>query len=592
MTPRTMHRDCSAFSPNGLRAACVANDEAGARHLETWELTVAGPRRRLRVALDPDLPLTQCVALDDGRALLSWREPDGVQYVDLFDQAGGRRPLGPCPAPLRLLSAPDLPGWVATAIAYGADDHSTVFRVGDHEPWLTPVIRVPGPLGGAAVAGGCLAVTAVVDGTPTPLRIDPTAPEGCQVTPLTGAGTAARVLLSRAGRVLLAMDTDAGSRLGWATGTAVRLLDGPWTADATVTPLALDPTGGVLAAAVDRGARSELALYDLESGAARQVASPSGVLGPEAAWTDRGLWLPFSGPTRPTVFGWVGPGESELWWVAALPKRHPARLETLPGAVGSVEAVVYGPDWRGRAPVVIALHGGPDRHWTLGYDALFQLFADAGLAVIAPNQRGSTGYGREHADAIRGAWGGPDLADIRALRAFVDGTRGPGVPRPAVYGTGYGAFLAVLATAADPEGWSGCVAVAPFSSVPTLYANGCPSTRRLIDRLAGHGDMDDALGPRDLLRLAPRVRTRMLLLHGRLDETVPVSHTRALAHHLIDAGHGHVTYREPADRGHTASGALASAPQAREITDFLARPDTARPVPNSPARQGRRAPTP
>ncbi|MEU3934005.1 alpha/beta fold hydrolase [Streptomyces sp. NPDC029044] len=578
MRPRTLHRVSRAFSPNGLRAVCVAHDEAGTRHLETWELTDAGPRRRLRITLDGELPLTQCVALDDGRALLSWHEPGGVQRIDLFDRTGGRRPLGPCPTPLRLLPGLDLPGWMATAIAYGADDHSTVFRVGNHEPWLTPITRLPGRLGGAAAIGACLAVTAVVDGRPTPLRIDPAVPERDRVTRLAGADfrTDAHVLLSRAGRVLLAVNTDAGLRLGVASDMAVRLLDGPQPADSTVTPLALDPTGSRLAAAVNRGARSELALYDMESGALRQVATPPGVLGPEAAWTDRGLWLPFSGPTRPTVFGWMGPRESELWWEEAQSGRHPARLERLPGAAGPVEAVVYGPDWRGGAPVVIALHGGPDRHWTLGFDALFQLFADAGLAVIAPNQRGSTGYGREHADAIRGAWGGPDLADIRALRAYVDKTRGPGAPRPAVYGSSYGAFLALLATAADPDGWSGCVAVAPFSSVSSLYADANPPTRNLIDRLAGHGDVDDALGPRDLLRLAERIRTRVFLLHGRLDETIPVSQSRALAHRLIDAGHGHVTYREPADRGHAAFTALANTPQPREITDFLSLPDARR----------------
>ncbi|WP_416972953.1 prolyl oligopeptidase family serine peptidase [Streptomyces sp. 4F14] len=572
MTPRTLYRSSRAFSPNGLRAVCLAHDETGARHLETWELTGTGPRRRLRTPLGKDLPLTQCVALDDGRALLSWHEPGGAQRIDLYDRTGARRPLGPCPAPLRLLPGLDLPGWIATAITYGPDEHSTVYRVGDDEPWLTPVTRLPGRLGGAAPVGSFLAVTAVVDGTPTPLRIDPD-----RVTPLTPDGTGARhVLSSRAGRVLLAADTGAGLRLAVASDSGVRLLDGPGTPDTTVTPLALDPTGDLVAVAVNRGAGAELALYDGESGVLRQVTAPPGVLGPEAAWTHRGLWLAYSGPDRPTVFGWAPPGADALRTAPAQTGRHPARLERLPGAEGPVEAVVYGPDWRDGTPLVIALHGGPDRHWTLGFDPLLQTFADAGIAVIAPNQRGSTGYGRAHADAIRGAWGGPDLADLRALRAHVDETRGPHAPRPAVHGSSYGAFLALLATAADPDGWSGCVAVAPFTSVPALYADAPTPTRNLIDRLVGHGDVDDALGPRDLLRLAPRIRTGVLLLHGRLDETIPVSQSRALAHRLIDAGHGHVTYREPADRGHAALNTLPGTAQPREITDFLTRPDPLR----------------
>ncbi|MFJ5260161.1 alpha/beta hydrolase family protein [Streptomyces sp. NPDC088387] len=657
MNHRTLQRGSRAFSPNGLRAVCVAQDEIGARHLETWELTETGPRVRLRVGLGRDLPLTQSVALDDGRALLSWHEPGGRQRFELFDPAGGRRALGPSAAPLRLLPGLDLPGWIATAVAYGADGHSTVHRIGGDGPWLAPVARLPGRLGGAAAVGATLAVTAVVDGTPTPLRIDPAAPEGSRTAPLTGdlAGAGAHVLLSRAGRVLLAADTGAGLRLALVTGTAVRLLDIPETEGSTLTPLALDPTGDRLALAVNRGARSELAVYELESGTLRRVTGASGVVGPEAAWTHRGLWSTYSDPARPTSFGWVPAGGNALYagpdggaaldagpeqdalragpdgveldgaaWHAGPDQAawhpvpdgaawqpgsagtarhpaadrtarcpapyttawHPARLERLPGADGLLEAVVHGPDWRGGdGPVVVALHGGPDRHWTLGFDALFQLFAAAGLTVIAPNQRGGTGYGREHADAIRGAWGGPDLADIRSLRAFVEETRGPGAPRPAVYGSSYGAFLALLATAADPDGWSACAAVAPFTSVPALYADAPTPTRNLVDRLAGHGDVADALGPRDLLRLAERIRTRVLLLHGRLDETIPVAHSRALAYRLVDTGHGHVTYREPADRGHMAFSPLAGSPQLQEITDFLTRPDV---PPTATASQGHR----
>ncbi|MFD4575938.1 alpha/beta hydrolase family protein [Streptomyces sp. NPDC058417] len=616
MTPPTLSRGALRFSPDGLRAVCVAVDADGGRCLETWHLTDGGPRRALRNPLHRDLPLTQCVALDDGRALLSWHEPGGHQHLELLAPDGPARRLGPCPAPLRLLAAPTGSGWLATAVSYeagddadspggpgssggpdGAEGVSTVHRVGDGADgvaWLTPVARIAGRLGGIAVHGSRLAVTAVVAGVPTPLLIDPDAPAGLRVTPLTapadGTPTADRaearhVVLAGGGRVLLAVRTADGVRLALADDSAVRLLDGPSAGEATVTPVALDPAGTTLAVTVSRGARSELALYGTDSGELRRVALPPGHLGSEAAWSARGLWLPYSAPTRPASLGWLPPGATALRTAPARPGLHAGRLERLPGAGGSVEAVVHGPDWRTGGPLVVALHGGPDRHWTLGFEPLFQLLAAAGITVVAPNQRGSTGYGRAHADAIRGAWGGPDLADVRALRAHLDRERGPHAPRPAVHGSSYGAFLALLAAAADPEGWSGCVAVAPFTSVPALYADGHPPTRNLIDRLGGHDApgvpgapeaCGDGLGPRDLERLAPRVRTPVLLIHGRRDETIPVAHSRALARALTRAGHAPVTYREPADRGHQAVSARPGTPLAREITDFLTRPDPAR----------------
>jgi dipeptidyl aminopeptidase/acylaminoacyl peptidase len=228
--------------------------------------------------------------------------------------------------------------------------------------------------------------------------------------------------------------------------------------------------------------------------------------------------------------------------------------------------------------VVVALHGGPDQHWTLEFAPLFQMLAHAGLAVVAPNQRGSTGYGTAHARAIIGAWGGPDLADIRELGRTIVAARDPDARRPAVYGSSYGGFLALLTAAADPDGWSACAAVAPFRSVESLYAQAGRPTRNLIDRLDGHPRVDDELGPRDLGRLVSRIRASVLIAHGLLDETIPVTQSRELVDRLVSRGHHDVTYREPPNRGHLAFRASRTDPLALEITRFLAQYDDVRPL--------------
>ena len=81
-------------------------------------------------------------------------------------------------------------------------------------------------------------------------------------------------------------------------------------------------------------------------------------------------------------------------------ERVPAHLEWFPCRTGDVEAVVYG-DWRTADKVVLALHGGPDTAWDMGWQPTLEWLAATGCAVVAPNQRGSTGYGAAHADAIR-----------------------------------------------------------------------------------------------------------------------------------------------------------------------------------------------
>nr|BFE80626.1 hypothetical protein GCM10020093_032270 [Planobispora longispora] len=136
-----------------------------------------------------------------------------------------------------------------------------------------------------------------------------------------------------------------------------------------------------------------------------------------------------------------------------------APVRAYDGPAGDIEAVVYGdPDTARR--VVLALHGGPESSWRLGFDPLFRRLAAAGIAVVAPNQRGSTGYGAAHRDAVRGAWGGPDLDDVLHLGRALSAARGPSLERPMLYGPSYGAYLALLAAAARPGLWARAAVVA------------------------------------------------------------------------------------------------------------------------------------
>jgi dipeptidyl aminopeptidase/acylaminoacyl peptidase len=271
---------------------------------------------------------------------------------------------------------------------------------------------------------------------------------------------------------------------------------------------------------------------------------------------------------------WLPPGAPELRLSAApVGPWLPGRVESFPGAEGPVEAVVHGPDWRTSPQVVVALHGGPASHWTLGFNPLFQLLAAAGVAVIAPNQRGSTGYGAAHTLSLVGAWGVPDLADVSALAAYVQDHREAGLERPAVFGMSYGGYLALLAASTRPDLWSACVAVAPFLSGPRLHADGDIAMAGMVERLDGLTDATDALGPRDVTRFAAQLEARLLLVHGALDESVPVSHSRFLAQQLAELGHREGTdfrYLEPPDRGHAALGHSVQDPIAALVTRFLA----------------------
>ena len=255
-----------------------------------------------------------------------------------------------------------------------------------------------------------------------------------------------------------------------------------------------------MAVAVNRGARTHLFEYDVAADTAHEVPVPPGIVRPPSAWQAERLHFTFSAPRHPAGFASLR-GEPLAWEHSdPLPSSAPAHAEWLRGPEGPIQAVVYGGrDWRYSSQVLIALHGGPEAAWQLGYDPLFQRLAAAGVAVLAPNQRGSTGYGPAHRLAIRNAWGGPDLADIVQLgRQLATQREAVGLGAPMLYGTSYGGFLALLSAACAPDAWSRCVAVSAFLSGPELYADADTPLRNFIDRLGGHTTINDHLGSRDV----------------------------------------------------------------------------------------------
>jgi pimeloyl-ACP methyl ester carboxylesterase len=361
----------------------------------------------------------------------------------------------------------------------------------------------------------------------------------------------------------------------------------------------------------DWGAGSTLATWRPSSGQLETLPVPAGRLGGVGHWSAAGLRLPYSSPDHPAGIASVqvdrlleGPPEAEDP-VPTMPLRlaplqggsagmgsvirilpsarslregrlrsapsgwrldgsatpgdggrwHGARAVELAGAAGPMEAVVYGGDtWLTAQHLVVALHGGPADAWRLEFDPALQRMAGEGLAVVAVNQRGSTGYGVEYAQALQNAWGGPDLDDVLALLTSVSGQRAAlGLEPASLFGVSYGAFLALLAACSAPEQIARCAVVAPFLSGPRLLAEAGPAVQALTQRLGGTHEPEDGSGARDVLRMCHRLTAPLLVVHGDRDEVVPVSQSRTLRQELLRMGHtegADFRYVEAAGAGH------------------------------------------
>ncbi|WP_329569282.1 alpha/beta hydrolase family protein [Kitasatospora sp. NBC_01266] len=576
-------RTSFAFAANAEYAACLTTDRRGGLVPEHWSFD--GPSARRRALPLDETVRTQPLPTEDGRLLLL-RGGAGRHELVLADPRSGPvgEPLVVAGRALRLVATPE-PGSLALAIGADGPGHSVLHRVLDGPLRLAPAATLPGAVGAVCrldPVGRLLGVALRSDGRTRAVIVDLGDGSHRPLSDEPGQQGLGLLLASPAsGLLLTTLPTPDGPRLAWATladpaeGRVPQRLN---AIEGAVRPLAFDPAGERVALRVVHGARSRLLVHELRTDRITEVPLPEGAIHPVAGWGRTGLRLPVSTAERPAEIAVLTPDARAVRRPVRRRSATAARVERFHGPAGEFEAVCRG-DWRGAATVLVALHGGPEAAWDLGFDPLLHRLAAAGIAVVAPNQRGSIRYGAAHAEAIHGAWGGPDLADIRSLLRTLVAARPGSAPAPMLYGGSYGGYLALLAAAADPRSWSRCAAVAPFLSGARLHEQATPAVRALIDRLGGRTEpaavADDELGPRDVWALADRIRARLLIMHGADDPVIPVDQTRQLRQRLRDLGRTEGTdfhYAEVPGGGHSPLEGFAGAPLREYLLEFLTAP--------------------
>ncbi len=137
-----------------------------------------------------------------------------------------------------------------------------------------------------------------------------------------------------------------------------------------------------------------------------------------------------------------------------------------------VPALLYRPDEnRQPAPAVVYIHGGPNWLAQFTWDPLVQHMVSRGWVVLAPNYRGSTGYGKAWQLANRFDLGGQDTGDIAAAVDYLVTKNIAQPDRIAVTGRSYGGYLTMTSLTLYPERWAGGSAVVPFLNWFTGHEN-------------------------------------------------------------------------------------------------------------------------
>jgi len=114
------------------------------------------------------------------------------------------------------------------------------------------------------------------------------------------------------------------------------------------------------------------------------------------------------------------------------------------------------------APAIVWVHGGPTAQHRNDWYVAIQHLVNQGFVVLAPNYRGSTGYGREFREANRFVLGKDDLADVIAGAEFLKAQRIADSARTGITGASYGGYLTMCALTKYPEKWAAGSALVPF----------------------------------------------------------------------------------------------------------------------------------
>lgn len=208
-----------------------------------------------------------------------------------------------------------------------------------------------------------------------------------------------------------------------------------------------------------------------------------------------------------------------------------------PGADGrEIPALLYVPHAEAvkgsPPPAIVFVHGGPTGQHLRWWDRTSQWFANSGYVVLAPNIRGSTGYGRDFQEANRGDWGGKDLIDVTKGVEWMTREGIADRKRIGVYGGSYGGFMTLMVLTQAPDLWAAGVSVVGVVSWKTLYDTTRGDLRDYLERELGDpAKAPDLYRDRSPITHVSRITAPLLLLQGANDPRVP----RSEAELMIDA---------------------------------------------------------
>jgi dipeptidyl aminopeptidase/acylaminoacyl peptidase len=314
---------------------------------------------------------------------------------------------------------------------------------------------------------------------------------------------------------------------------------------------------------------SRLHIYDLEKNQDSLLEGlPLGAFeSPVVAGRNLMDWSPDS---KRLIFSFQGPRHNLNLWLYDAESRSARQVTFVPAAslprsslvepeglrFPSFDDMVI-PVWayrpssgRGALPTVVFVHGGPESQETARFNIIVQYLVNRGFLVLAPNVRGSTGYGKKgvHLDDV-----GKRLDSVRDLEYLVKWAVGKGLAkqdRVGIVGGSYGGFMVLSALTEYPNIWAAGVDLVGIANFETFLENTARWRRHLREAEYGSLEKDRELFKRiSPIHHVEKIQAPLLVIHGANDPRVPIGEAEQIVERLKRLGR-YVEFLRFEDEGH------------------------------------------
>jgi dipeptidyl aminopeptidase/acylaminoacyl peptidase len=212
--------------------------------------------------------------------------------------------------------------------------------------------------------------------------------------------------------------------------------------------------------------------------------------------------------------------EPERVWYRSFDGRMIPALLYLPEAGGPQGAA------GGVAPraVMMSIHGGPESQERPMFSSVYQYLLHRGYGILAPNIRGSTGYGKAYVYMDNARKRGDAIQDVVYAVRYLSSRADVDAKRIGIMGGSYGGYMTLAAVAFHPKLWAAAIDIVGIANFESFLANTGPWRRKL--RIAEYGDPEKDL--EYLRKFSPihkvdDIVAPLMVIHGKQDPRVPAS---------------------------------------------------------------------